>query len=305
MFQTAKIFFFTCETSLHAGSGDAEAFIDLPIQRESHTSFPKIESSGLKGSIREVFEEKLGGPNNPVVERLFGKTENSDASSSMGFTDARLLLFPVKSMKGVMAWITCPMVLQKLIKEVNLTNPGNGCILNNQNLLTALNDTTIMSTDYIVVSNNSVILEEFKFNRIDLNLAVSNVPLNQWLADKIFPGKPQNADYWNSLLQSKLVVVSNDVFMQFVRLYTEIVTRNKIDNTTGAIQDGALFTEEYVPEETIFYSIIMASPEFSTSPTRKNAQENFTDFESNLTDIIQVGGNATIGKGIVKIQKMN
>ena len=29
--------------------------MDLPIQRERHTGFPKIEGSGIKGCVREAF----------------------------------------------------------------------------------------------------------------------------------------------------------------------------------------------------------------------------------------------------------
>ena len=56
MYKKAIPFFLICETPLHAGSGSDLGVIDLPIQRERHTTFPKIESSSLKGSLREAFE---------------------------------------------------------------------------------------------------------------------------------------------------------------------------------------------------------------------------------------------------------
>jgi len=58
MFQISKPLFLICETPLHAGSGDSLGIVDLPIQREKHTSFPKIEASSLKGALREAFEEE-------------------------------------------------------------------------------------------------------------------------------------------------------------------------------------------------------------------------------------------------------
>jgi len=57
MFKKALPFFIHVITPLHAGTGQELGIVDLPIQRERHTGFPKIEASGLKGSIREVFEE--------------------------------------------------------------------------------------------------------------------------------------------------------------------------------------------------------------------------------------------------------
>ena len=59
MFKDIHPFFLVCESALHVGSGHDLGFVDLPIQREKHTGFPKIESSGLKGCIREAFESLI------------------------------------------------------------------------------------------------------------------------------------------------------------------------------------------------------------------------------------------------------
>jgi len=126
MFKLAKPLFLICETPLHAGSGDSLGVVDLPIQRERHTGFPKIEASSLKGALRESFEVKIEDRKNKNlfsdVYSLFGP-EDDDAklnprSGSLAFTDARLLFFPVKSVKGVYAYVTCPLILEKFIKEL-------------------------------------------------------------------------------------------------------------------------------------------------------------------------------------------
>lgn len=44
MFKSAKPVFLIVETSLHAGSGSDLGIVDLPIQREKHTDYPKIEA---------------------------------------------------------------------------------------------------------------------------------------------------------------------------------------------------------------------------------------------------------------------
>ena len=62
MFQKSIPLFLVCESPLHAGSGSELGIIDLPIQRERHTNFPKIEGSSLKGCIREAFEEQGATP---------------------------------------------------------------------------------------------------------------------------------------------------------------------------------------------------------------------------------------------------
>jgi CRISPR-associated protein Cmr4 len=68
------------------------------------------------------------------------------------------------------------------------------------------------------------------------------------------------------------------------------------------VATGALFTEEYLPSESILYSIVLASPEFKEEKDRKlgNEKDVMGFFETNLPSIIQLGGNATLGKGILR-----
>ena len=56
MYKIARPLFFRCITPMHVGCGSDLGIVDLPIQREKHTGYPKIESSGIKGCIREDFE---------------------------------------------------------------------------------------------------------------------------------------------------------------------------------------------------------------------------------------------------------
>jgi CRISPR-associated protein Cmr4 len=312
MYKESKLVFLYCETSLHAGAGNGLGRIDLPIQREGHTGFPKIESSGLKGSIREVFEENpaFAPKPHPVINVLFGN-EDSQNSGALGFTDARILLFPVRSAKGIFAWVTCPRVLQQLQKDYALLRPAQPFSLTPNNL--TVNDGEIIAgADLIqqVGGQSQVMLEEFVFTNTSQNINVNGVNLAKWLGDKLFDvpvqGATTPADPFHSLLQSHFAIVSNDAFTHFVKLFTEVVTRNKIDNDTGIVHQGALFTEEYLPCNTVLYTIVMASDEFDkpSKPGYKNAYANITDFKTHFdtNTYFQAGGNATIGKGILKVR---
>ena len=125
MFKKAKPLFLIVETPLHAGSGSDLGIVDLPIQREKHTDYPKIEASGLKGSIREIFDAqaKSGQVKNDEVILAFGPDTGDLHAGALGFTDARLLLFPVKSVKGVFAWVTCPAVLERFKHDLFISQP--------------------------------------------------------------------------------------------------------------------------------------------------------------------------------------
>lgn len=306
MFQQSKPLFMICETPLHAGSGSDLGIVDLPIQREKHTSFPKIEGSSLKGALREAFESKLGVGNNQI-NALFGPEGDDAHMGAVGFSDARLLLFPVKSMKGVFAWITCPKVLHQFERDMKVCNPHfklisipsnpsvGECFIINDNAKITLSSQ----------SGNSIILEEYAFkvnSTKSINVIekeheeLSNMNLNDWLA--YYTSKET---FFQDKMSEDIVILSNDDFKDFVNLSTEVITRTKINNETGTVQPGALFSEEFLPSESVLYSLIMASPVFKKDKGDFSKAENvMVAFARSLPQVVQIGGNATLGKGIVR-----
>lgn len=371
MYKIANPLFLVCETPLHAGSGDSLGVVDLPIQRERHTSFPKIEGSSLKGALRQAFEDlsvpAQSDPENryklidngsgkklqescpqlddvledkndkkgnlltkyqEAIALTFGPEEagGEGHAGALGFSDARLLLFPVKSMKGVFAWVTCPKVLQQFHRDMSLTELKDGEAIAHSLTLNALTtpkkpeDVSEGCGLFLKSDSNEIVLEEYTFgieNNEDEGLAV----LLDFLAEKVFP-KPEEGqldiyEYWRKKLKTDVVVLTNEDFTDFVNLSTEVITRTKIDNATGTVEQGALFTEEYLPAESLMYSLVLASPIFKENDTAKGIFSISEDnpcldgcedeeskvmkfFETALPEVIQIGGNATLGKGLVR-----
>lgn len=311
MYKEAKTLFMICETPLHAGSGDSLGVVDMPIQRERHTSFPKIEASSLKGALREFFEEGFITTNpkrdHPDVITTFGAEEGNEKAGSLGFTDARLLLFPIKSMRGIFAWITCPRVLKQFAKDMTLTNEHFK--IDNLSTLPPISENTcylLNSTSNLTLSNGKIVLEEYTFDtKVQENITIDGNNLCNWLADNFFAAHP----YWKDKAEKDIVILSDNDFQDFVNLSTEVITRTRIDNETGTVANGALFTEEYLPTESILYSLVLASSEFisdedlkAENRERKTASENMQFFTQQLDkkDTFQLGGNATLGKGILR-----
>jgi CRISPR-associated protein Cmr4 len=329
-YQIIQPLFLLTETPLHAGSGDSLDIVDLPIQRERHTGFPKIESSSLKGALREAMETKVASRKfaqwddaDVKVHRIFGfdegslsteekstlkkrfeKTQNgvsdpnTEFSGCLKITDARLLLFPVKSIKGVFAWVTCPRVLAQLELDMRLTDPtfaingiptefgDNECYLLNL-------------TGSKLQHNGHIVLEEYTFKVKDkADIKVSDTNLTDWLKGQI----PFENDWWKNHLNNNVVLLSDSDFSDFVKLSTEVITRIKIDNNTGTVAQGALFSEEYLPVDSVLYSILIAETEFSNRPAseKMNNQAVMRFVQENLPKVFQLGGNATIGKGLLK-----
>lgn len=331
-----------CHTPTHVGSGSDLGIVDLPIQRERHTKFPKFEGSSVKGAIREAFERELDSKNKEyktigapetMIHRLFGYDEGSLKDSqkeelknhfknkkekeqtsfagALGFSDARLLLFPVKSMKGVFAWVTCLRVLKQFEKDMQLSNEGfHFTGLNDDFLKQDLQQTYLFSPDTTLRVKNKAILEEFTFeiaNELNGTVQIvekegaSPVDFPDWLAQHLFDN---DGSYWCDKLKTDIVVLPDNDFSDFVNQSTEVITRTKIDNNTGTVAKGALFTEEYLPADSVMYTLALTASEFR----EENAigqDKVYEFFSQNLPDVLQIGGNATLGKGIIRTKLLN
>jgi len=305
MFKKARPFFLHVITPLHAGSGNDLGIVDLPIQREKHTDYPKIESSSLKGGLREAFEEQrdkiivgdkeVNEKNKQNTINLVFGPENTGAeghAGAIGFTDGRTLLFPVKSMKGVFAWITCPNVLGVFERELKLCGIDT-------TFLNGIQKNTVSDDEYLLVNEKNIILEEYTFE-VSKNDKTETLAL--WLSKKI--GIED--------INKKLVILSDDDFRDFINLSTEVITRIKIDPDTGTVAKGALFTEEFLPPETVIYSLVLSSKIFKEKKDDKgifnqNSKEEdliMEYFIKSLPEVIQLGGDATLGKGIIRTKVM-
>ena len=102
------------ESSLHPGGDVSSGVVDLPVARESTTSYPVLRGSGLKGALRDIFENRR---NSGIVERIFGKP---DGAGGVSVTDGRLLLLPVRSLTSNYYWVTCPYILERLQRDLQL-----------------------------------------------------------------------------------------------------------------------------------------------------------------------------------------
>lgn len=343
MYKNAKTLFLICETPLHAGSGSELGIVDLPIQRERHTSFPKIEGSSLKGALREAVERAVNSKtfknrnaDDVKIHRVFGYDKGSKGSLTsdqetrlnrnfekekkkenevteyeiafsgcLSFTDARLLLFPVKSMKGIFAWVTCLKVLKQFNQDLRLTDQSLKIDGLNDGFL-EIDKTYVFSPNTSLKIGDCLILEEYAFevsNELNGVLTIGDKSVPEWLAQKFFG---DDGSYWSEKLKRDIVVLPDDDFKDFVNLSTEVINRTKIDNNTGTVEKGALFTEEYLPAESVMYSLVLSSDEFTKvtkNRTQLKAKEaiEFLGQQLNKTQgVIQIGGSATIGKGIVK-----
>ena len=275
-------------TPTHVGSGTDLGYTDLPIQRETHTGIPKIEASTLKGCLRPVLSEQ----NASLINQLFGDPNKGDYASAVAFTDARLLFFPVKSVIGIFAWVTCPYVLERFQKDCQnadldftllnklLSEEIPNKITDSSQLATNDSYTEIMLEDYLFAVQKDADFTSF------VKSFSSHLPVGSGMQERFV---------------SHAVLLSDDDFTYFVKYAIEVNTRIKINPQTGTVDGTALFTEEFLPPESILYSLIFyddlhAPQEPGSKPIA--VKEDFLNFFNNIS-IFQIGADATLGKGLV------
>lgn len=293
MTETALLFLHAL-TGLHPGSGTALGVVDLPVQRERHTGWPTIPGTSLKGVIRAAARDREPDPNKPgdAFLAVFGPDTNNAAehAGAVAFTDARILAFPVRSLKGVFAWVTCPAVLERLSRDQELAGgPPLGPapkVAGDQALVCAGSPLVILEGN-----RKGLVLEEFDFN----TLAGAD-PFAAGIAERAVADVATKAR-----IESHLAVISDDAFGHFVQHATEVTARIGLNYETKTVRDGALFYEEFLPPETLFYSLLIA---------QKARRKEVALYPAAVLDwvagldlkTIQIGGGETIGKGFCAVR---
>jgi CRISPR-associated protein Cmr4 len=281
-------------TPLHIGAGQGLGHVDLPIVREAHTNFPYIPGTSLKGALRNLEINQVararGEKPSQVEERLtknkfdqkevdilrlakiFGVAgEGAEEGKEVGagkvlFSDAFIVLFPVKSAKGVFSLTTCPYVINRFFELLGIEQRVNEVPEGKVKVLS--------TKDHRNLINNKLLLEEFVFEAEESEELKKFVELVGTFVEE--RNKP------------RIVCVNDTDFMDFVSNYTEVQTHIKINLDTGTVKEGALWTEEYIPAESIFaFSLVFLEELDFTPPTT-----------------FHLGGDITTGKGFVKVQRL-
>jgi CRISPR-associated protein Cmr4 len=287
--QATALLFLHAQTSLHPGSGTALGVVDLPIQRERHTQWPLIPGTSLKGVLRDTCRRRSGS-----VEELFAAfgpdtLEADKHAGALSVTDARILAFPVRSLRGVFAWTTCISVLERFNRDAGLAQLPQVRL----SARPAKERAICAANSPLLVDGNRLVLEEFEFER-----AAELDGLGEQLARRVFlVGDAATPDAF----RQRLVVLHDDDFTHFVRHATEIVARIGLNAETKTVKQGALFYQEFLPTETILYAVVFAHA--SRRDGRATRAANMLEYlRGQLPEVLQIGGDETTGKGLCTVR---
>lgn len=286
------------ETPLHAGVGSGLSSIDLPIQRERTTQYPMIQGSGIKGKLRATAEDVI--KDETVINVLFGPptTSGSDYAGALVIGDARILLFPVRSLNGVFAYTTSYDVLSRFKRDIER---GHSAELLPWSVPEQVEEKALVTTTSQIHANNKLVLEEFSFDaQPDQQVNV----IADWISKYALPDFSTDT-YWSSKILSSLAILPNDDFRDFALYATEIITRIKLDRKTKTVERGALWTEEHLPSDTLLYAPIYATGarqngKTGSKLTASQVLENAELLGSGRSTYLQLGGDETVGRGMVR-----
>ncbi|MFU1798621.1 type III-B CRISPR module RAMP protein Cmr4 [Paenibacillus azoreducens] len=326
--ENSMLYFVHCMSPVHIGAGQGTGVIDLPMLREKTTEWPYIPGSSIKGVHRRYFESGKSKVSKEWVNYVFGQEEQSKEEKNDGklnmedtegkpgsvavnkgnnenakasqatagalvMSDARLLAFPVASLHGTFAYVTCPLAIQRLQRDVSAI----GCNmpeLDWGNMLVQLADNVIVTSAESKIADDNMLVNIDEFHS-KAEPDKSFREWAEWLAEQVFLKKDPTSQ---NMLTERLVLVSDEVFQYFVTICSEVVPRIRIDRDTGTVKDGALWTEEYLPVESLLYGVIWKDY-FSRSMKEITPDQVLEPFLKGQI-YLQIGGNATVGKGRIR-----
>ncbi len=273
------------ETFIHPGSGQSLGAIDLPVARERASGLPYIAGSSMKGAFRQVHDdraqketdkEKREGLKNKIY-KYFGKELGSEGAGAVLFSDARLLILPVRSLTTRFVLLTCPMLLRRLDRDLErIGDAGLGPA------------TLSVDAEVMLVHPESPLIET-----------------EHYLEDRSFKAKRLNAETIQGVdyLLGKVVgdaakemrkfvgIVSDDDFLWFCSFGLHVQARNNLDKRKVSKN---LWYEELLSPDTVFYTML---------------GDRLADGDSCAEDVLaelkylQVGGNETLGQGWFRLCK--
>ena len=277
---TTKILTLFTRTPLHVGAGASVGAVDQPVVRERHTRFPVIPGSSLKGVLADLFLDRDADGKNPRRssdgKRLFGEDDTHVAASagSLLVGESKLLAFPVRSAKGAFAFLTCPLAIDRFARDFAPALDAAPAL----RARPSMGESSALAPAALQLSGK-VILEEYPLS------VAGEVPAA--VIDALAPLSDDAV--WKNDLRDRLCIVSDELFQYFVENACEIAQHNRIDDETGVVEGGALFNQENVPSEALFYAPLSAKSDADlvTLADRLAAKKN----------LLQIGADATTGLG--------
>lgn len=263
----AIVYKVTCLTNLHVGNGEANFdIIDNTVEKDPVTGLPTINSSGVKGALRQYFEEK--GVDKAIITRIFGTDANSskkNENSTPGkvkFYQADLIARPVRASKGDAAYYMATSLDALNMYNLKMQIFG-GTVLNVNGI----------KEDVNYAFMNGIGAEDIAFVELLMEDNISSMSL--------------------VIDNGGIVVLKNSTLKD---MPLPVLARNQLDDK-GISKN--LWYEEVVPHKSIFTFAVSSEDSLEDKDVLNSFSKNMT-----TPQYIQFGGNASIGYGLCKVEEI-
>lgn len=291
MFEKTSAIFLYAISPVHMGAGQAVDVIDNPIQRERHTSHPCFAGSGIKGAVRHNYKA-LGGDEADITRLLGPASGNGDLhAGAVSFGDAQLVALPVRSLKGGYVYASCAQALARAQRLLALSSkPPQWQVITVQ-------DGTCLVTNPDLLSGETLHLEAFEYVA---NASQELAQIGQDLSQRALPDAEAYAFFRNKL-KTDLVLLSDTDFGYFAKNAMLVEPHVRINPETGTADDGGLFYTENLPPESLLIAPLLASKtRTGKADDHLEAEEVFAKIQPVINGkLLQIGGDATTGRGLV------
>jgi CRISPR-associated protein Cmr4 len=252
------------ETPIHPGSGRSTGFVDLPVAREAATDYPVIVGSSVKGALLDLARASGTDEVKAELRNIFGEPERAGA---LLVSDARLVLLPVRSLTSQYKWVTCPHLIERLVRDNARAGEKES----------ATPVPSVESGKYLGPAEGELFLEERQFAH------GRAVPHELFVLLKSLIAHASTAER----LEQQLVVLHDGDFAWFARYGLSVNARNVLDKDKKTSQN--LWYEETIPPDSLFCSLLA---ERSDNGALASVRGLFKG-----KPYIQMGGNETVGQG--------
>jgi CRISPR-associated protein Cmr4 len=291
---TTRLTLIHAMSPLHAGTGQSVGAIDLPIARERPTGIPLVPGSSIKGSLRA---RSTAAGDTQITRDVFGPetAQASEHAGSVQFSDAHLLLLPVRSVRGTFAWATSRYLLQRFartakeagveLKDLPQSPAPEGC--------TVLGDTLKIPVGTV----GKVVFEDLDFT-IETGQEDRLRQLTTTLGQLLFPAGSSEASQWQTSLLSRICLLHDDMMSYLLDTATEVNAHIRLDNNTKTVAPGALWYQEALPAESVLAGIVIAGNVNAANGRLKRLAGELLDHVGSLTNgLVQLGGKSNTGLG--------
>lgn len=279
------LYLFRCITNLHAGSGDSNyGIVDKEVQRDPIDETPIVLSTSLKGAFREqfdAFKESAGKITQDGINEIFGTDSKAEVvdpkdwvAGQYFFYPAQLLFYPVRSNVQPYFYATSKALLKKFISSQE--DMGTNTRADLETWFKPFLDLNPKKEHPLVFTNeaNKPFIDEYQ---------AIMAPAGVTVADGALP---------EGITLNNLALFHEDDLKETCKRLP-VIARNQLKH--GLSEN--LWYEEIVPRESRFYFFV------SRPDTSDLFEEGLT--HDQIQHKTQIGGNASIGYGLCKLQRIN